>query len=303
MQQPQQHADAAHPHHPGAAAGAATAASATAAGGQGLWCQLLELPSLQQLVLGSAHLSQQLNLTGNLQDSLGSSQCSSANLTADFTSSGGSGLQGCDSNSAGGSGGNSRRGPGTGSFGESCEPVSAYVCPTGAWSGISGIKVRSQAMLYAYSSILGGIYKADVAWFLPFPVLPYITFPVLPHALMSSCLPCQQTDIGHMAVCTVCRCRFALMQWVCLDCAVALLWLFYMLPCCATGSPAHGGRPQLALRCHHRRVSFLCRCWGCLHDVVPCTSRPKQCGLGPDHTSGPCWHSSAVNNSCTCGVV
>jgi hypothetical protein len=154
-----------------------------------LWCQLLELPSLQQLVLGSAHLSQQLNLTGNLQDSLGGSQGSSANFTANFTSSGGSGLQGCDRSSAGGSGSSSRSGPGKGSFGESCEPVSAYVCPTGAWSDISGIKVRSQTMLYAYSSILEGIQKAHVGYFLSFSVLTiyYIaSAPICPHAILST---------------------------------------------------------------------------------------------------------------------
>lgn len=113
-----------------------------ASAGQGLWLPLLEQPALRQVVLGSAHLSQQLNLSGDMSASLSSPQGRPANLTMGLASADGcSETQG--SATVSGSGGHSGMGCCGGGWWQqrACEPVSAYVCPTGAWSDVAAVKV------------------------------------------------------------------------------------------------------------------------------------------------------------------
>lgn len=133
----------------GAAADDAVAAAnpaAAAAGGvsQGLWLPLLELPALQELVLGSAHCSQQLSLTGRVTDSLAGFRGMREQADPADNRGGTGPLPHSRSMlaSAGSSSGYSS-GSGGGSWHpEMEEGVSAYVCPTGAWSELANVQVR-----------------------------------------------------------------------------------------------------------------------------------------------------------------
>jgi hypothetical protein len=122
----------------------AAAAAAADGGNQGLWLPLLELPLLQELVLGSAHRSQQLHLTGNLTAKLQSSVRVSMNSGKTSASPGFGGGSICSS------GGRGRAGHGGCCwYQQSNEAVSAYVCPTGAWSDLSNVKVGAVMRLAA----------------------------------------------------------------------------------------------------------------------------------------------------------
>ena len=99
-----------------------------------MWLPLLELPVLQDVVLGSAHCSQQLNLTGNLAEHLQNSLCVQRHCAA--------GPQPPTAATAGSSGGSSGSG-GSGGWGwcghggdwqrQAGEAVSVYVCWEGGW--------------------------------------------------------------------------------------------------------------------------------------------------------------------------
>jgi hypothetical protein len=130
-------------------------------GSQGLWLPLLELPLLQELVLGSAHRSQQLNLTGSLTAKLHSS--GGIRVNSDNPSA----LPGLGGDGSCSSSGCSRVGHGGCSWYQQVnEAVSAYVCPTGAWSDLSNVKVCVMMRLAAVNekNCISGVQRlpADV---------------------------------------------------------------------------------------------------------------------------------------------
>lgn len=129
------------PQHAPATAAAAAAAADEA--GRSLYLPLLQLPALQELVLGSAHRSQQLNFTGSITDSLrsnSSSQQPDSNTSAGLQVAGGQQHAGAwrASGSDGGRVGGSNCGRWYQQVGEG---VSAFVCPAGSWSDLSTVKV------------------------------------------------------------------------------------------------------------------------------------------------------------------
>jgi hypothetical protein len=125
----------------GDASGDAAAAAARSGGGSHcLWSPLLGLPALQELLLGSAHRSQQLNFTGSLVENLRGQEDSGRSSAAAGVSTGSSSSS--NAGVGGGSGSSSSRGRCLGGWGEEAgQAVSAYLCPTGTWSDLAQIQV------------------------------------------------------------------------------------------------------------------------------------------------------------------
>lgn len=128
-------------------------ASAAQAGGvsHGLWLPLLELPALQELVLGSAHSSQQLSLTGSVTESLAGFRGLKAHADPAYNRGGtGAPFHSRSMLSAAGFSSGYSSGSGGGSWHPEVEgSVSAYVCPTGAWSELANVQVRSLVADYS----------------------------------------------------------------------------------------------------------------------------------------------------------
>jgi hypothetical protein len=144
-----------------AAAGSAVAGGVPAAfaavGGsswgssQGMWLPLLELPMLQEVVMGSAHRSQQLNLTGSLAEHLHSNPDVQSTTATPASSNGGSSGPGSSGGSSGSSSWQRQAG----------EAVSVYVCPTGAWSDMADVKVgqHMQGIIARVVRAVGGVQR------------------------------------------------------------------------------------------------------------------------------------------------
>jgi hypothetical protein len=92
---------------------------------------LLGLPALQELVLGSAHRSQQLNFTGSLAKNLQGQE----SFGRRSTTVGPTGSSSSSNSSSAGVGSRGRW------YEEAGQAVSAYLCPTGTWSDLAQIQV------------------------------------------------------------------------------------------------------------------------------------------------------------------